>query len=178
MEKDRLEMKIIDTIGIQITTQEYNLKLIASPGLDKEGILNGCISSVDDDGNNLIDSNKISDGYHTFGELYEHRIQLFISLCRIISHSSAYIQGLLHKPLDSDKCPWMSLLHSDGTAYEGWFILGIGIEKGKQITYHLPMSKWEECEKFAKKLIKAPDWDGHTSSDVLARLKGILLHTF
>jgi hypothetical protein len=28
----------------------------------------------------LINTNQISDGYHTFGELYDHRISLFIAL--------------------------------------------------------------------------------------------------
>lgn len=58
----------------------------------------------------LVDTNQISDGYHTFGELYEHRIALFRALCSMQ--------------------------------------LEIDSEHG------------------------APKWDGHTSADVLQRLKG------
>ena len=36
----------------------------------------------------------------------------------------------------------------------------------KQITYHLPLSKWEETG-FAETLEKAPEFDGHTPDDVL-----------
>jgi hypothetical protein len=48
--------------------------------------------------------------------------------------------------------------------------MGIGKEKGKQISYHLPLSRWDETY-FAETLDKAPEWDGHTSADVLERLK-------
>lgn len=94
-----------------------------------------------------------SDGYHTFDELYEHRIALFIALCyNIAAHLS-----------------WKSKVHSDGSVWDGWFILGINKAPGKQITYHLPMSKWDACY-FAQELDKAPEFDGHTSADVLERI--------
>jgi len=98
-----------------------------------------------------------SDGYHTFKELYEHRITLFIALCKQIS-------------CDYNGICWKSKIHSDGSKIDGWFIMGINKEKGKQITYHLPMSKWDECD-FVKTLEKAPEFDGHTAEDVLKRLK-------
>jgi hypothetical protein len=36
-----------------------------------------------------MDTNRISDGYHTFGELYDHRIQLFIALCKMMCNMDA-----------------------------------------------------------------------------------------
>jgi len=101
---------------------------------------------------------KISDGYHTFDELYEHRITLYIALC---------------KSLRMEEDVWKSKQHLDGTRIEGWFILGINKEEGKQITYHLPLSKWDECD-FAKTLATAPNFDGHNLIDVLERLKNLL----
>ncbi|MFN8361365.1 MAG: hypothetical protein U0264_15740 [Candidatus Kapaibacterium sp.] len=101
----------------------------------------------------------MSDGYHTFDELYEHRCTLFIALCK----SMRYFGG------GSTPC-WRSMLHSDGTSYDGWFILGYGMNPGEQITYHLPAEKWDECD-FALEFERAPEFDGHTSSDVLERLK-------
>lgn len=97
------------------------------------------------------DNLEVSDGYHTINELYEHRINLFIALCKRINDC------------------WRSDTHSDGTSFEGWFILGINKSQGSQITYHLPMSRWDDCD-FATTLFKAPEWDGHTSNDVLKRL--------
>jgi hypothetical protein len=108
--------------------------------------------------NNGIDTNKISDGYHTFGELYEHRIVLYIALCRLLDQTG--IEKV-----------WKAKKHSDGSEWDGWFILGIGLPKGSQITYHLPISKWDECG-FVE-LEKAPEWDGHTSVDVLTRLQSL-----
>lgn len=104
------------------------------------------------------DTNKISDGYHTFAELYEHRIVLFMAICRILEYDPSF-RDLV----------WKSKLHSDGTSWEGWFIMGIRTEPGKQISYHLPMSKWAETD-YIHEIERAPEFDGHTSSDVLNRI--------
>lgn len=104
-----------------------------------------------------IDTSQVSDGYHTFGELYEHRIVLFIALCRFVQQFGT-------------ASVWRSRIHSDGTSFDGWFVLGIFERKGLQITYHLPNTRWQECD-FAKQLDCAPEFDGHTPSDVLERLK-------
>ena len=111
------------------------------------------------------------DSYHTFDELYEHRIALWIALC-------AQLQGFVYhgdarNQPDGDKLKvWRSKLHSDGTSFEGWFILGLNDYAGEQITYHLPLSKWDATG-FAQTLKKAPPFDGHTSDDVLARLTSL-----
>lgn len=109
---------------------------------------------------------EVSDGYHTFDELYEHRVTLYIALTQLLKRRENAI-GFIPK---GESFVWRSKLHSDGTGYEGWFILGIGKEKGKQITYHLPLSKWDDTE-FAETLEKAPEWDEHSATDVLERLK-------
>ncbi len=116
--------------------------------------------------NNLIktvgaDTNTISDGYHTFGELYKHRILLWIALALSISvsHSHSFKNNV-----------WRSKKHSDDSELDGWFLLGIGREPGTQMTYHLPISYWDETD-FAITLDKAPIFDGHTSEDVLERIK-------
>ncbi len=106
-----------------------------------------------------IVGNDISDGFHTFDELYDHRITLFIALCRVVWSFTAV-------PV------WRSRLHSDGSSFDGWFVLGMNRESGKQITYHLPESRWDECD-FAKELDRAPEWDGHAPADVLERLKAL-----
>ncbi len=53
---------------------------------------------------------------------------------------------------------------------DGWFILGINEARGKQITYHLPNKYWKEVSQFADVLDEAPEFDGHSSEDVLNRL--------
>ena len=91
-----------------------------------------------------IVGNDLSDGYHTFDELYEHRCLLFICLC--LAHpTNAY---------------WRP-------HYEGWPLLGLELLAG-QVTYHVP----EKYLPLFKDKIKqgGPEWDGHTSSDVVDRL--------
>ncbi len=100
---------------------------------------------------------KISDGHHTIDELYEHRNTLFIALCREISNNLAY---------QTTKQTWRKPI------VNGWFIMGINMEEGEQISYHLPDGYWHETDfvDFTEKPIK---WDGHDSSDVIKRLKNL-----
>lgn len=109
----------------------------------------------------MTDTGKISDGYHTFDELYEHRQTLWIALCRLYADKTSRCE---------DEGVWKSKFHSDGSCYPNWFVLGIGKSAGHQITYHVPMDYWDECD-FAPEFDKAPDFDGHTSADVLKRIK-------
>lgn len=102
-----------------------------------------------------VDANKVSDGYHTFGELYEHRVSNYVKLCKQIAFTHEV---------------WRSKLHSDGSSFEGWFVLGIHKAKDEQITYHLPIDRWNETD-YAETLDQAPEFDGHSSSDVLDRLR-------
>jgi len=126
----------------------------------------------EDDGKDMqiwgLNEMEASDGSHTFDELYEHRYALWIALCEM----RANVMDANESPYFEDV--WRSKNHSDGEpAFGGeWFLLGVGKAKGEQITYHLPMSKWEETE-FAETLDKAPDFDGHTSADVLERIKAL-----
>lgn len=117
----------------------------------------------EDEINKLIkegcDTNLISDGYHSFGELYDHRIVLWIALCR-----------RLHGDV---QMTWRTHAHSDGSYWGGWFLLGVPQWGGDQITYHLPVKHWDACA-FAQTLDKAPDFDGHTSKDVLKRIESLI----
>lgn len=117
---------------------------------------------------------EVSDGYHTFDELYEHRITLYIALCRTISY---WMKREANEQADEeyikDSLPWRSKFHYDGSKFDGWYVLGLGREMGKQITYHLPLSRWDETN-FAETFDKAPcEFDEHTPADVIARLKTI-----
>jgi hypothetical protein len=98
---------------------------------------------------------EVSDGYHTFDELYEHRFALFLALLRELGTG------------------WRSHLHADGSGYEGWFLVGASLPTG-DITYHLPEREWEQTG-WLTTLERAPAWDGHTSADVVERLR---LHAF
>ena len=100
------------------------------------------------------ETGEVSDGYHTFNELYEHRHALFIALSRT----------------RLDLC-WRSKLDSSGKGMEGWFLAGMCLPTG-DISYHLPDRLWELLDE-ARTIDHAPKWDGHTSVDVIARLKAL-----
>jgi len=144
--------KIIITNAISIKAKERHsgLKDFEIEGMDTK-----------DDFYNAM---QVSDGYHTIDDLYEHRIRLFIALCQY------FIQG---KASYDSRNVWRSWLHSDGSRYDGWFIMGIGSEAGNQITYHLPAKYWDEVSKFTEERERSPEYDGHTANDVLERLKNI-----
>ena len=147
-------------------TQIYTNKKISQPVKETKIVKEKKVDYVDyinhEIKTNEINTNLISDGYHTFGELYEHRIVLFIALCKEISNNSDYQSG-------QKSSIWRSSYHSDGSNWNGWFIMGIGQEKGEQITYHLPIEYWDETN-FAETLEQAPLFDGHTSNNVLLRI--------
>ena len=111
-----------------------------------------------------------SDGFHSFEELYEHRNTLLIALCK---NMICYLGATSQEHAKTFPTIWRSRRHADGElCFEKgeWFVMGIGKEKGEQITYHLPISKWEETN-FAETLDNAPPYDNHTPNDVLDRIK-------
>jgi hypothetical protein len=95
----------------------------------------------------------ISDGYHTFKELYHHRMVLFSIICN-----------------QNKNISWKSFLHQDGTMFKDYFIVGIDTVKG-QYSYHYHKDNWNYFK--VKVLEKAPAYDGHKPNDI-DRLKSIL----
>lgn len=92
------------------------------------------------------EASQVSDGYHTFEELYNHRMILFSIICN--SYPSR---------------AWKSKLHHDGTMYDNYFIVGINTPEGC-FTYHYHLNHWDKFQ--VRELPNAPEWDGHTSDDI------------
>lgn len=138
----------INTIDIQVTLQEN--------GLLRSSHDNYLIGRLIDDGKVSFESLKtydkkvnngdFSDGYHTFNELYYHRMILFAVICK-----------------QNEKLAWKSWLHHDGTMYDDYFIVGIDTPLG-QYSYHYHKKYWDEFD--VKELPNAPEWDGHEPKDI------------
>ena len=92
----------------------------------------------------------ISDGYHTFGELYYHRMILF--------------SVILNKNVE---IAWKARKHHDGTMFDGDFICGIETPQG-QYTYHYGIKYWGLFR--VKELEFGPEYDGHKPGDVVRLL--------
>lgn len=100
----------------------------------------------------------ISDGYHSFNELYQHRSILFMSLVKLALKDQTSFNAF-----KSEK-------HSDGTGYPGMFLLIlVNLHSKEQVSYHFDKEPyWDMCP--GEEVEKAPEWDGHSSEDVLTRL--------
>ena len=96
------------------------------------------------------DKGEISDGYHTFNQLYHQRAILFATIVN----------------QNKDKA-WKSFKHSDGHYCfdeDGeMFIVGIDTPEGSY-TYHYHKKYWDYFN--CKELECGKVWDGHTEEDV------------
>lgn len=102
-------------------------------------------------GGRVIETGKISDGYHTFDELYHHRAVLFSVICN-----------------QNPNLAWKSKFHGDGTMYYGMFIVGIETPEG-QATYHYDTASYWDMFR-VRELKRAPKWDGHTPDEAIRRI--------
>ena len=95
----------------------------------------------------------LSDGYHTFNELYHHRAILFSVICN-----------------NHPEIAWKSMHHNDPNSpmYDGMFIVGIETPQG-QATYHYDIDPYWDMFK-VKELDRAPAWDGHTPDEAIRRI--------
>jgi len=90
---------------------------------------------------------RISDCYHSFNELYFHRMILFSIICRKYKNKA-----------------WKSLLHHDNTMFNDMFIVGINTPDG-QYSYHYDKKYWNYFSTI-RTLKNAPKWDRHKPSDI------------
>lgn len=111
-----------------------------------------------------LDIGELSDGYHTYNELYEFRKMYNAALFNEWAMSGKYN---VHK----------STKHNDGGDCfgGGWFIVVAMLPKG-QITNHYKIEDWD--------LFKIPvhdkalfEYDGHNGNDVIERIMGLSIDT-
>lgn len=93
----------------------------------------------------------LSDGYHTFNELYHHRAVLFSVICN-----------------SNKDIAWKSKQHHDGTMFNNMFIAGINTPNGTA-TYHYDINPYWDMFN-VKELDYAPKWDGHTAEEAIIRI--------
>jgi len=108
--------------------------------------LEGELQMFTNTGCTVTNDNDISDGYHTFTELYHHRAILFSVICAVFQ-----------------KVAWKSWKHADGTMFDDFFIVGVATPDGNY-TYHYKKQYWPLFR--VKELEFAPKWDGHHPKDV------------
>ena len=94
------------------------------------------------------DIGDLSDGFHTFNQLYYQRMMLFATIVK----------------QNRDRA-WKSLRHEDGELCfgGGWFIVGVDTPEGSY-TYHYESNFYSLFD--CVELERAKHWDGHTEKDV------------
>ena len=111
--------------------------------------------------NHKIQSSDISDGYHTFGELYEFRMFYNAILLNELYKNDKKNILQIHK----------SKKHNDGEkCFNGkYFIVSCSLPSG-QITNHYKLEHWNLFKIPYKEKCLIP-FDGHTPKDVIERMK-------
>lgn len=117
--------------------------------MEKYDAINSAIDLINNP--SLLVTGDTSDGYHTFNELYHHRAVLFSVIVKAFPGMA-----------------WRAKHHHDGTMYDGMFIVGIETPDG-QASYHYDINPyWDMFQ--CKELEYAPEWDGHTPAQAIARI--------
>ena len=97
-------------------------------------------------------TNGISDGSHTFGDLYYQRMMLTSVIAKAIMSTKNL--GTVRR----------SKLHDDGTMFKDYFIIYFTTPDGN-FSYHYHMDNWDNFW-FVPEVDKAIKWDGHSDLDV------------
>ena len=112
----------------------------------------------------------ISDGYHTFGDLYHHRALLFASVLCIP---------------EINKCAWKSKKHFDNDKdpmYDGMFIVGFTAEldgKKYEASYHYDIDPyWDKYFGHVKEIDHAPEFSGYTPEDSINTIYTVASYWF
>lgn len=120
-----------------------------------------------------VDANDVSDGYHTFGQLYDCRLAYNVALFNEWSREhNMYNEGTLgcNIPILPKYNVHKSKKHHDGELCfgGGWFIV-VAILPTGQITNHYKLEDWDlfKIPETEKALV---EFDGHNTDDVISRL--------
>ena len=105
----------------------------------------------------ILNTKKVSDKWHTFGELYLQRLYLFSIICN-----------------QNKDIAWKSKKHFDeenDPMFNGDFVVGLNTPEGPA-SYHLKLEFWDLFD--VKEIERAPAYDGYTPLEALRRFRSIL----
>ncbi len=117
--------------------------------------VNAIIATMKDAG--VLNTKKVSDKWHTFGDLYLQRLVLFGIICS-----------------QNRDIAWKSKRHFDeenDPMFEGDFVVGLYTPEGPAC-YHFKIDFWDLFD--VQEIPNAPKYDGYTSQEALERFRSIL----
>ena len=127
-----------------------------------------------DEVQNLPDVAQVSDGNHTFEELYYYRMLYNAAFFNSLAYYDNWADGGWLVEYDVHK----SKRHSDGEECFGssdWFIVMAELPTG-QVSNHYEMKYWDLFNIPEKS--KANVWDGHTPAEAAERLRKFINQEF
>jgi hypothetical protein len=101
----------------------------------------------------------VSDGYHTFGELYRHRHALFLTLLRLNWTAESMYEAWWTKEHHPDNDPM----------FDDMILVGLELPGLGSVQYHLPTDYISAVDKWAQELAHGPYYDGTASPDAVVR---------
>ena len=117
--------------------------------------INGVIANMKDA--KILDTKKVSDKWHTFGELYIQRLYLFSIICS-----------------QNKDIAWKSRRHFDeenDPMFNGDFVVGLNTPDGPA-SYHFKIDFWDLFD--VQEIPNAPKYDGYTPQQALERFQSII----
>ena len=136
--------------------------------------LNAIIVELKDE--KIISTKNISDKWHTFEDLYNHRMAFNIALCNMLRKRNGLEEALYNEfpssvtPYEPHTYCYKSKRHHDNEndpMFEGSFIVVIESPNG-QISYHYKLAEWDKFK--IEEREEANKYDGHTPEDTIKRL--------
>ena len=119
------------------------------------------------------DTGEISDGFHTFDELYHYRLLYNAALFNEWGRHDAFweSESTAHGYEQHFFNVHKSKKHYDGEEPfgGGWFIVMATLPGGFQISNHYELADWDLFKVPTQP--RADKWDGHTPEDVAKRLE-------
>lgn len=106
---------------------------------------------------NILDTKKVSDKWHTFGQLYMQRTLLFSIICN-----------------QNKDIAWKSKKHFDeenDPMFNGDFAVGLNTPNGPAC-YHCKLEHWDLFD--VKEIERAPKYDGYSQEEALSRFMSIV----
>lgn len=164
LEKDRLEERRAEELAKYEAQFAKCVERIWVPGMNCKSVPKPIEGRLGFEFH-VENAGEVSDGFHTFNELYQHRHML---LCAFASFSNCW----------KSKNHWIN--GELVPVWDGWFLAGVELfsyssDRELNITYHLPLDYWDLFE--GLETDNPPAHDGHTGSDVLDRLRAFITRT-
>lgn len=148
---------------------QYIYEANTNPDTERIALINGTVDELDD----TSLTNYISDGQHTFADLYHHRAvltSLFANQVR--SWEETYESALNTGGIDKSQYNTLSQLcgvvksklHADGTMFTGYFIVHFTTPTG-DYSYHYPITEWDLFSDI-REVERVGEYDGHKPEDI------------